>query len=168
MKSRVASHSLVATLSVLLLPAALAWAQWPLLPEMPPVGGEASPGAGAGFLGVVLVVLTLLVVLGLGVKTYDLKRTREAEAVHLQARISDSLFRERELCGPPITAIVRIPIWKGSPATIEIVGHVPSPEVHDAALRIVRVEAARTRPDFEIEDRLAVAPTRAADRKSVV
>ena len=35
------------------------------------------------------------VIIGIGVKLYDLKRKREAESVHLQAQISDALLRDQ-------------------------------------------------------------------------
>jgi hypothetical protein len=161
MRPRGAFHSLVAILSLLVLPAARAWAQAPPSPITPPAGGAASSGGGAGTAAVVLLVLALLVIVGVGVKIYDLKRKREAEAVHLQAQISDALLREKLLFGLPITPTARVPIWKGS-ATIEVAGQVPSPQERDTALRIIRAEAARIRSDFQIEDRLAVVPRRVA------
>lgn len=162
MRSRRAFHSLVAILSLLVLPAALAWAQAPPSPITPSAGGAASSGGEAGTVAVVLIVVALLIIVGVGVKTYDLRRKRETEAVHLQARISDALLREQELEGPPVTPTVRVPIWKGSPTTIEVAGQVPSPEARETALRIVRAEAARVRSDFQIEDRLAIVPRRVA------
>ena len=41
---------------------------------------------------------------------------------------------------------------------IEVTGQAPSQTVRDAALRIVRDEASRTRSDFEIVDRVEVRP----------
>jgi hypothetical protein len=156
---------IVAILSLLVLPAALAWAQATppstTTPITPPAGATAPAGGSAGAAAVVLVVVGLLVIVGVGVKIYDLKRKREAEAVHLQAQISDALLREQSLFGLPITPTARVPLWSGSPATIEVAGQVPSPQAREAALRIIRSEAARIRPDFEIEDRMAVVPTMA-------
>lgn len=160
MTRRGAFYSLVAILSLLVLPAARAWAQTPPPVTSPAAGAASSDGAG-GIVTVVLLVLALLVIVGVGVKAYDLKRTREAEAVHLQAQISDALLREQVLFGLPITPTAHVPIWKG-PATIEIAGQVPSPQERETALRIIRAEAARIRPDCQIEDRLAVVPRRAA------
>ena len=162
MRPRGAFHSLVAILSLLVLPAALAWAQTPPSPTSPAAGGTASSGDGASTVAVVLLVLALLVIVGVGVKTYDLKRRREAEAVHLQAQISDALLREQLLIGLPITPTARVPIWKRSPATTEVAGQVPSSQAREAALRIIRAEASRIRSDFQIEDRLAVVPRRVA------
>ena len=160
MRPRGVCHSLVAILSLLVRPAARAWAQAPPSPVTPPAGGAAS-SAGAGTVAVVLLVLALLVIVGVGVKMYDLKRRREAEAVHLQAQISDALLREQLLFGLPITPTARVPMWKGS-ATIEVAGQVSSPQERETALRIIRAEATRIRSDFQIDDRLAVVPRRVA------
>ena len=50
-------------------------------------------------------------------------------------------------------------MWKSTPATIEMMGRVPTPELKETVLRIVRDEAARIRSDVQIEDRLSVVPT---------
>jgi hypothetical protein len=110
----------------------------------------------------VVVVFAVLVIIGISVKLYDLRRRRQSEAVWLQAQISDALLREQLLLGLPIMTTARAPLWRGSPATIEVAGQVPSPQARETALRIVRAEAGRIRPDFQIEDRLAVVPPRAA------
>ena len=148
-------QSLVATLSLLLLSAVQAWAQATPTPSARS-GGEGSP------LAMALVIFALLVIVGVGVKLYDLRRRRESEAVQLQAQISDALMRDQLLYGVPIMATARAPFWRRSPATIEIAGQVPSPQARETALRIVRAEANRIRPDVQIEDRLAVVPRHAA------
>jgi len=79
--------------------------------------------------------------------------------VHLQAQVSDALLREPSLAGLPLTPTVHVPTWTGTPATIEIMGRVSTPEVKDTVLRIVRDEAARIRSDVQIDDRLSVVPT---------
>jgi hypothetical protein len=108
----------------------------------------------------VLVGLLLLVV-GIG-KLLDLRRKRQAEAVHIQAQASDALLRDQSLFGLPVTPTARVPTWRGSPAVLEVTGEVPSPEMRDLVLRIVRDEACRIRPDVRIEDRLSVRPARRA------
>jgi hypothetical protein len=104
----------------------------------------------------IAVVVGLLLIVGLGVKLYDLKRKRDAEAVHLQAQISDALLREQSLFGLPITPTAHVPLWSGTPATVEVTGRVPSDEARESAMRIVRTEATRIRPDVTIEDRLSL------------
>jgi hypothetical protein len=134
---------------------ATVWAQ--AAPVTPP-SSAAATSAGAGALTLFAVLAGLLVIVGVGVKMYDLKRKRETEAVHLQAQVSDALLREQALFGMPITPTAHVPLWSGTPAVIEVTGRVPSPEIREAALRIIRSEAARIRSDFEIQDQIAVVP----------
>lgn len=159
MRPREALQSFVALLSPLALPATLAWAQAAPTPRR---GGAADSGNGASSVAMVVFVLGVLVIVGVGVKLYDLRRRRQSEAVWLQVQISDALMREQSLFGLPIITMARAPLWRGSPATIEVAGQVPSPQARETALRIVRAEAGRIRSDFQIEDRLAVVPPRAA------
>jgi hypothetical protein len=114
---------------------------------------------------VLVLLVGLLVVVGIGVKLYDLKRKREAEAVHLQAQVSDALLRDATLFGLAVTPTAQVPLWKGTPARLEVAGRVPEPEYRDQVLRLVEQERRHVRPDVVIVDRLeiAVAPaTRAA------
>jgi hypothetical protein len=100
----------------------------------------------------------LLLIVGIGVKVWDAKRKREAEAVHLQSQISDALLREQDLFGLAITPTVHAPLRRGGPVTIEVTGHAPSAEVREMALRVVRDEATRMGARFEIEDRIDIRP----------
>ena len=133
---------------------------WGAIAEAQTTTAPAEGGSGGLVMAVVLVV-ALLVIVGVAVKIYDLKRKREAEAIHLQAQISDALLRQEDLFGLPITATANVPLWSGTPATVEITGQVPSPEAHERVLRVVREESSRIRADVEIEDRVAVVPTMA-------
>lgn len=159
-------------LAVMLMPGllvAVAWAQAPTAPGpsvTPPAAPTSPPSTGGSGAGPILVILVLAVlgIVAIG-KMVDLKRKREAEALHLQAQISDALLRERTLFDLPVTPTAHVPFWSGSPATIEVSGRVPTPEMRQAVLRIVGQEASRIRSDFRIDDRLAVVPsvaTRAA------
>jgi hypothetical protein len=105
---------------------------------------------------VAAVMLTLVVLVGLLVKLYDLKRKREEEAVASQSRISDALLMDSTLGALPLTPTAHLPLWKGSPLILEITGTVPSPELREAAVDVAKREIARTRPDFLIEDRISV------------
>jgi hypothetical protein len=158
-RSRGALQSLVAAHSLLVLSAVQAWAQ---AAPTPSPGSTPGSGGGGSPVAMVLVIVAALVIVGIGVKLYDLRRKRESEAVQLQAQISDALLREQLLFGVPIMATARTSLWRRSPATIEVAGQVPSPQVRETALRIVRAEAGRIRSDFQIEDRLAVVPPHAA------
>ena len=130
----------------------IAWAQTPGAP--PPAAAPTADGGSAavGF----LVILGLLVLVGVAVKVYDRKRKRDAEAVHLQAQVSDALMRDARLAGHVLTPTAHVPTWSRGPATIEITGEVPDPTVLDIVLRVAREEASRIRPDVEIVDRMSV------------
>jgi hypothetical protein len=107
---------------------------------------------------VVAAMLALVVLIGVAVKLYDLKRKREEEAVAAQARISDALLMDAALSGLPLTPTAHVPLWSGTPLTLEITGSVPKTELREVALGVARREMARSRDDFQIEDRIAVDP----------
>jgi hypothetical protein len=131
----------------------IAWAQ---TSSPAPVAGATSTSSGGSAAVGFLVIVGLLVVVGIAVKLYDRKRKRDAEAVHLQAQVSDALMRDPRLAGLVLTPTAHVPTWGSGPATIEITGDVPDAAVRDVVLRVVREEAARLRPDVEIVDRLSV------------
>ena len=105
---------------------------------------------------VALMMLALIVVVGVAVKLYDLKRKREEEAVAAQARIADALLMDSTLAALPLTPTAHLPLWKGSPLILEMKGAVPNPELREAALEVAKREIERSRPDFLIEDRISV------------
>lgn len=105
---------------------------------------------------VVATMLLVVVLLGVAVKLYDLKRKREDEAIATQARISDALLMDSTLAGLPLTPTAHLPLWSGSPIVVEITGEVPRPELREAAVDVARREIGRSRSDFRIEDRIAV------------
>ena len=107
---------------------------------------------------VVATMLFLLVLLGVAVKLYDLKRKREDEAIAAQARVSDALLMDATLAGLPLTPTAHLPLWRGTPLVVEITGAVPRPELREAAVDLARRELGRSRSDFQIEDRIAVDP----------
>ena len=88
----------------------IAWAQTSATPPTtglaPGAGATSSGGSAAmGF----LVILALLVIVGVAVRLYDRKRKRDAEAVHLQAQVSDALMRDARLAGLVLTPTARVP-----------------------------------------------------------
>lgn len=132
----------------------IAWAQTSTSPGAPavPGSGPAAQGGGIAAAGF-LVVLGLLVLVGIAVKLYDRKRKRDAEAVHLQAQVSDALMRDAGLAGLLLTPTAYI---RGGEAMVEITGEVPDDGTRETALRIAREEAARVRPDVRIVDKVSV------------
>src|SRR6266545_949512 len=135
-----------------------AWAQAPVPPATPimPAPSAGAPVDSSGWIMASILVLGLLVVVGALVKVFDLRRKREAEAVHVQAQISDALLRDPNLFGLPITPTAHAPLWSGTPMSVEITGEVPSAAVRESVLRIAWAEAQRIRPDVEVRDRLIV------------
>ncbi len=140
----------------LALPAQHGWAQ--LANPSSPSGR--TPGEGAT-VGVVIVVVAVLLIIGALVKIIDLKRKREGEAVVVQAQLSDAVLRDPALFSLPITPTAHVPLWKGSPVTVEVAGQVPSDDLRLAALRVVEREASHLRSDVRIESRIGVVPTMA-------
>lgn len=153
---------------VLATPALLGvvWAQMPtppVTPATPPVTSTTPAADGGGVATAVVLVVALILAIGIAVKLFDLRRKREADAVHLQAQISDALLRDERLFGLAVTPTASVPFWTGSPARVELTGEVPSEEHWRAVLLITEQEAARIRPDVVIEDHLRLpAQARAA------
>ncbi len=143
----------------------IAWAQSsataPATGMAPPAAGATASSGGSAALGF-LVILGLLVIVGVAVKMYDRKRKRDAEAVHLQAQVSDALMRDPRLAGLVLTPSAAVPSWGSGPATIEISGEVPDSGMRDTVLRVAREEAARLRADVQVIDRLSVRQAIAA------
>jgi hypothetical protein len=125
-------------------------------PPMPTPGASPASAGSGGWIVATILVLGLLVVIGALVKIYDLRRKREAEAVHLQAQISDALLRDPNLFGLPVAATAHAPFWSGTPVTIELTGEVSDPGQRTAVMHIAQSEAERIRPDVEIVDHLSV------------
>jgi hypothetical protein len=114
-------------------------------------------GAGAGSMAIlVFLVIGLLVVIGVGVKLYDLKRKRELEGVHVQARLSDALMREPDLISLAVTPTAYVPWWSGTPVRLELSGRVPTPESREQVIRLADREARQIRPDVTLVDHLQV------------
>jgi hypothetical protein len=149
------------TLAILLLAAAVLAGLAGAQPTAPPPSAEPAGTTGSAVLAAAIIGVALLVLLGLMVKLLDLRRRRESEAVQIQAQVSDALLREQSFLGLPVMPTAHVPLWSGTPATIEVAGQVPTPETKEAVLRLIQREAARVRPDVHIEDRLAVVPTMA-------
>jgi hypothetical protein len=123
-----------------------------------PIPSSAAPGDSSGVLIALALMGAMLVIVGVGVKIWDAKRKREADAVHLQSQLSDALLREADFFGLAITPTVHAGLRKSAPMIIEVTGQAPSEIVRNAALRIIQDEASRVRSNFEIVDRIEVRP----------
>ena len=117
----------------------------------------ATDGAGAGSMAILAFILIgMLVLIGVGVKLYDLKRKRDAEGVALQARVSDALMREPDVFSLAVTPTAQVPWWSGTPVRLELTGRVPSHEARDRIVHLVEREAQQIRPDVTLVDRMQV------------
>jgi hypothetical protein len=124
----------------------------------PPPTVAATPGDNSGILMALALMGALLLLVGIGVKLWDYRRKREAEAVHLQSQVSDALLREQDFFGLAITPTVHAGMRRGAPMKVEVTGQAPSPTIRDAALRIIRDEASRLGCEIDVEDRIQVVP----------
>lgn len=153
---------ITSVLALVASPAGMVWAQGVVGPQ-----GSSSTSGGATQSGavttavVVASLLAVLVVLGVIIKILDLKRKRDSEAVIVQARISDAVLRDPRLFSLPITPTAHVPLWKGSPVTVEVAGQVPSEDLREAALGLIQREVSQLGPDVRIESRIGVVPTMA-------
>ncbi len=143
-----------------LAPLTLTWAEAQTAPgpAVPPPTTAVPPAEG-GPAEVLAFVMVLTVLVIVGVTARILKSKREIDAIHLQAQLADALLCDPMLSRLNVTPMVRVPIWRGTPATIKMRGEVPRPELREAVLRFMIRETSRLRSDFRIEDRLAIAPS---------
>jgi hypothetical protein len=133
------------------------WAQTAVTPP-----GAPSPEGSRETVILGLTLLALLVILVVGIRFYDRYRTREADAIGLQSRLSDALLMDRALQSASVTPTVHAPMLKQWPLIVEVHGDVPTAELRDAVLRVVKREATQLRPDVEVEDKLLIVPPRRA------
>ncbi len=153
---------MTAALSLVAWPAKTGWAQAVVGPQTSSNASGGATQSGAMTTAVVVTsVLGVLVVLGALVKMMDLKRKRDGEAIVVQARISDAVLRDPRLFSLPITPTAHVPLWKGSPVTVEVAGRVPSEDLRETAIRLVEREASQLGPDMRIESKIGVEPTMA-------
>jgi hypothetical protein len=123
-----------------------------------------APAAAASFgqhealASLILVAVTVLLLLAVG-KTFDFRQQREEERVDLEARIGDALLDHPVFVRSSVGATVRIPFWRGSPATVRMVGEVPSAQLEQSALRIAAKAASRVRSDVALENHMVVVQT---------
>jgi hypothetical protein len=103
-------------------------------------------------------------VIALIAKVLELRLKRDGEVIAVKGVISDALGGDPELFGLPLTAKVRVPLWRGSPVTIRVFGEVPSSELKRAALlRVKRTATTELAVRARIKSRIGVG-TSASDR----
>jgi len=137
------------------------WAQAPdSIPSSSP--RPLTPG---GVVATVLTLglLTIVIVAIIAVARFvSLRRQRTTEVLILQSQLSDAVAREAVLRGLRINPRARVSGWRKSQVTIEVAGEVPTPELREKAMRIVRAEAWRLQPDVNTVDHLFINPPRQA------
>ncbi len=147
----------LAALFVLLAVVEVAWTQATSSsgPLSAPLGATPEGAASQGLVAFAFVV-GLLLITGILVKMYDMKRKREDEAVALQSRLSDALLTEPSLAGLPITPTVEIPFGWQPQAVVTLTGTVPSSELREVVMQLVTREIEPIRSNYRIEDQVFV------------
>jgi len=108
-----------------------------------------------------------LIIGGLG-RVLELKEQRAAEAIAVQGEIADALLRDPALLGLPLMPTARIPLWRGSRATVKIAGKVPSRELRKAALRAAERGAAELLVTVRIKSRIGIVRSRGGPHRTAV
>ena len=120
---------------------------------------DSAPSAGPhGAIALLILTAVATVVLLAIAKVSDFRRKREEQTAELEVRISTALLEHPAFFRSSVAPTVRLPFWRGSPATITLTGNAPSSELTQAALRLSTQAASWVRPDFTIENRIVVAP----------
>jgi hypothetical protein len=126
---------------------------------LPPGTGSAAGGGGA--LVVIGTFVALLVIVGTIAKLHGMRQRRAEEGLTLQSRLGDVLLMDPLLVSAAVVPTVHVPLWRGSPLRVEVSGSVPSQEMRERIIHVMRQEAIRlTRyaQDVKIEDRVSVLP----------
>ncbi len=164
MKTIKAARAVLVTSALALVgwPAGAGWAQSVVVPQVP--SNATSDAAQSGVVTTAVVVgslLAVLAVLGALIKMLDLKRRRDGEAVVVQARISDAVLRDPRLFSLPITPTAHVPLWRGTPVTVEVSGQVPSEDLREVAIHLVEREATQLGPEVRVESKIGIEPAMA-------
>jgi len=104
-----------------------------------------------------IVILIVALVVGMGIKLFDLSGRREDEAERLQDRMTERL--RRAIGEVPLMVVAHASTSAREPVVIEIAGPVATMEARERVLRQARFEAARLGRDVRVADRLEVRTT---------
>jgi hypothetical protein len=151
----------IAALSVSFVVTTLALSGWPAVQSWARMAAEtASPLAQAltdapvaSLLGAATALVLILVLTG---KMLELKDKRAGEAIAVQGEIADALDRDPTLVGFPMRPTARVPLWRGTPVTVKVIGQVPSVELRKAALNAAEQAAAELLVRVRIKSRIGV------------
>jgi hypothetical protein len=106
-------------------------------------------------LGLLAIVIIAIIAVA---RFVAVRRKRTTDVLILQSQLSDAVAREAVLQGLRINPRARVSGWRKSQVTVEVAGEVPTPELREKAMRIVRAEAWRIRPDINTVDHLFIDP----------
>jgi hypothetical protein len=113
----------------------------------------------------ILLAAGLLLLIGVIAKVLDLRLKRDGEVIAVKGVISDALGGDPELFELPLTAQVRIPLWRGAPVTIRVFGEVPSAELKQVVLRQVqRTAKTELAVRARVKSRIGVTPVARGNR----
>ena len=104
----------------------------------------------AGFVAVVVVGVLIVA----GVRYLEAQSRYDDEATRLQQALIEPLAREPGLTGSTVLPLVTMRLH--GLVRVELTGWVPSPEVRDAAARVVERESARLGRRVRVVNRLAL------------
>lgn len=107
-----------------------------------------------GLLALIVVAISVVA------RFVSIRRKRLTEVLILQSQLSDAVAREPLLQGLRINPRAHACGWRKAQVTVEVAGEVPTTELREKAMRIVRAEAWRLRPDVNTVDHLFIDPPR--------
>jgi hypothetical protein len=144
-------YRLALVVSIPAFPAS-AWAQTGTDP-----GG--SSGDWSDALAVMAVIVISVIGIGVVVKLYDVKRRRTEKNAALQSLLSETLLLDRSITSLPVAVFVSGSSWPRSAVSVAVKGSVPTSEMRDTVMGLIRLETSRREPSAQIEDRLVVNTT---------
>jgi hypothetical protein len=104
----------------------------------------------------IMALLVMGILITAGVRYLEAQSRYDDEATRLQQALVEPLAHEPLLAGSTVLPIVSMPLH--GLVRVEITGWVPSPEIRDAAGRVVERESARFGRRVRIVNRLEVVP----------
>jgi CheY-like chemotaxis protein len=109
-------------------------------------------------LSVVIALLTMVAMAGGVLRLRQMRRNREVNELLLQLRTRDALLADEVLAALPIALTVHSPRAFWSPALVEITGRVPTADLRDDVVRLVKREVSRWCIGARTAVRLVVDP----------
>jgi hypothetical protein len=137
-------------------PVVRGWVQ-PVVDGGGPVVHALSEALGTVILFGAATVVLIFTVMG---KVLELRDRRAAEGIAVQGEIANALNRDPALHTFPMTPTARVPLWRGTPVKVKVVGKVPSVELRKAALRAAERGASDLLVRVRIKSRIVVVKSK--------